>query len=263
MIGAINYKLRAEKSARLPQINGRLMHAAFFRILHEVSPELEHFVHENMNIKPFTVSYLTPMNELELIEERWIVRRGNRFFWRVTGLSEEILRAAMAVPIGYEIQAGTLPLTVEDIESRAIDKEDFILSVKEEKPAAEIEFEFWTPTTFRIDDYDAPIPRADLIFPSLADKWTQSEMPASVDKKDIRELAAQIRLTEWSGQSKRFYFARDRGTLAFWGNFRYDISRLDVNVRKVFMLLAKFGEYSGVGRLCGQGFGQSRVQFFP
>ena len=261
MIGAINYQLVAEKSARIPQINGRLMHAAFFKILHEVSPELEHFVHEKLNIKPFTVSYLTPLKELELIEGRWIVRRGNRFFWRVTGLSEEILNAAMEVPIGYEIQAGTLTLTVEDIDSRAMYKEDFILSVKEEKPAAEIEFEFLTPTTFRIDDYDAPIPRADLIFPSLADKWTQTEMPSSVDKKDIRELAAQIRITEWSGQSKRFYFARDRGTLAFWGNFRYDISQLELNVRKVLMLLAKFGEYSGVGRLCGQGFGQTRVRF--
>ena len=262
MIGAINYKLRAEKSARLPQINGRLMHAAFFKIMHEVSPELEHFVHENMNIKPFTVSFLTPISELELIEDRWIVRRGNKFFWRVTGLTEEIVQAALEVSIGYEIQAGSLPLTVEDIDSRAMEKEDFISIIREAKPAAEIEFEFWTPVSFRIDEYDAPYPRAELIFPSLADKWTQAQMPAVVDKKDIREIAAQIRLTEWSGSSKKFYFARDRGTLAFWGNFRYDIRQLNSNVRKVFMLLAKFAEYAGVGRLCGQGFGQTRVKFF-
>lgn len=261
MIGAVSYTLRAEKSARLPQINGRLMHAAFFKILHEVSPELEHFVHENMNIKPFTVSFLTPMNELELIDGRWSVRRGNRFFWCVTGLNEDIVRAALAVPIGYEIQAGNLPLTVEDADSRAMEKEDFIAAVIEHTTAQEIEFEFWTPVSFRIDEYDAPYPRPELVFASIADKWTQAQMPASVDKKDIREIAAQIRLTEWSGQCQKFYFARDRGTLAFWGNFRYDIRQLDSNVRKVFMLLAKFAEYSGVGRLCGQGFGQSRVKF--
>ena len=261
MIGYVEYQLQAEKFASLPQINGRLMHAIFFKILHEVSPELESYVHEKMNIKPFTVSFLTPMNEIELIEGRWNVRRGNRFFWRVTGLNEDILQAALSLPIGYEIQAGNLPLTVADINYWAIEEEDFIANIRNVKPAAEIEFEFWTPVSFRIDDYDAPYPRAELIFSSLADKWTQAKMPASVDKKDIRELSAQIHLTEWLGQCQKFYFARDRGTLAFWGNFRYDLRNLNSNVKKVFMLLANFAEYSGVGRLCGQGFGQTRVKF--
>ena len=48
MIGAVHYKLRATNSARLPLINGRLMHAAFFKILHNIAPEIENFVHENM-----------------------------------------------------------------------------------------------------------------------------------------------------------------------------------------------------------------------
>ena len=36
MIGAVVYKLRAENSARLPIVNGRFMHAAFFKILNDV-----------------------------------------------------------------------------------------------------------------------------------------------------------------------------------------------------------------------------------
>lgn len=261
MIGEVHYKLRAEKSARLPLINGRLMHAAFFKILHEVSPELEVYIHEKMNIKPFTVSFLDPIDELENFEGRWTVRRGNEFFWRVTGLNEEILNAALAVYEGAMIQVGSLLLTVEDVESRVISEEDFILSVKKMSPAAEIKFEFVTPVSFRIDDYDAPLPRPELIFASLADKWTQSQMPAVVDKKFIRELAEKIRLTEWQGRSKRFYFASDRGTLAFFGKFLYDLRNLSGDIRKVFMLLAKFAGYSGVGRLSGQGFGQTRVKF--
>ena len=261
MIGYVRYKLQAEKFSRLPLINGRLMHAAFFKILHDVSPELEHFVHERMNIKPFTVSFLDPIRELEIEMDRWIVRRGDKFFWRVTALNEDILQAALKVPIGYEVQAGNLTLTVEDINSKFIETEDLILNVKELSPVTEMEFEFVTPVSFRIDNYDAPLPRAELIFPSLADKWIQAEMPANVDKKVIRELAAQIRLTQWHGQSKKFYFAHDRGTLAFWGTFRYNLGALNSDWQKVFMLLAKFAEYSGVGRLCGQGFGQTRVKF--
>ncbi len=261
MIGAVHYKLRAINSARLPLINGRLMHAAFFKILHNIAPDIENFVHEKMNIKPFTVSFLDPLSKLPIFEDSWNVRRGDKFFWRVTGLNDEILNAALNVPEGYELQAGSLNLTVESVEGKFISVEDFILNVKEIPPVAEIEFEFLTPVSFRIDDYDAPLPRAELIFPSIADKWTQAEMPAAVDKKFIRELALKIRLTEWQGQCKKFYFGRDRGTLAFWGRFRYNLQQLDDDLKKVFMLLAKFAEYSGTGRLSGQGFGQTRVKF--
>ena len=261
MIGAVHYKLRAVNSARLPLINGRLMHAAFFKILHNIAPEIENFVHEKMNIKPFTVSFLDPRADLPIFEDRWQVKRGDKFFWRVTGLNDEILNAALNVPEGYELQAGNLNLEVENVEGKIISVEDFILNVKELSPVNEIEFEFLTPVSFRIDDYDAPFPRAELIFPSIADKWTQAQMPAAVDKKFIRELAAQIRLTEWQGQCKKFYFGRDRGTLAFWGRFRYNLQQLDDDLKKVFMLLANFAEYSGTGRLSGQGFGQTRVKF--
>lgn len=258
MIGAAVYKLRAENSARLPLINGRLMHAAFFKILHEVSPELEQFVHNQLNLKPFTVSFLDPMAELPSEFGRWEVRRGDKFYWRVTGLNEEILNAAFRVPVGYELQAGALILSVEDIDARAV---DLIADVREMPAAAELELKFVTPVSFRVDEFDAPYPRAELIFSSLADKWIQAQMPAAVDRKLIRELAAQIRLTEWQGRSKKFYLSHDRGTLGFWGNFRYSLSALDSDWRKVFMLLARFAEYAGVGRLCGQGFGQTRVKF--
>ncbi len=261
MIGAAVYELRAKNSARLPFINGRLMHAAFFKILHEVLPELENFIHEKLNIKPFTVSFLNPRKDLPNFEERWEVRSGDKFNWRVTGLNENILRAIMAVPIGYELQAGNLILSVEDIQSKILTAEDFISSVKELSPATEIDFEFLTPVSFRIDNFDAPYPRAELIFASLADKWTQVQMPAAVDKKFIREVAAQIRLTEWRGRSRKFYSGSDRGILAFWGNFRYNLSALDSDFKKVFMLLAKFAEYAGVGRLSAQGLGQTRVIF--
>lgn len=258
MTGAATYKLRAKNSARLPQINGRLMHAAFFKILHEISPELEQFVHDRQNIKPFTVSFLEPLEELPSAEGRWEVRRGDRFYWRVTGLTAEILEAAFAVPVGYELQAGALILELEDLETRV---EDLIASVREMSAAREINFKFVTPVSFRIDEFDAPYPRAELIFNSLADKWTQAQMPAAVDKKLIRELAEKIRLTEWAGRSKKFYLAHDRGALGFWGNFFYNVEALNLDARKVFMLLARFAEYAGVGRLCGQGFGQARVKF--
>lgn len=269
MIGAVVFVLEAEKAARLPQVNGRLMHAAFFKILNDFSESLGDFIHNECNLKPFTVSFLEPVKKIPNGEEHWFVRRGDLFLWRVTGLNAEILRAVLSVPVGEKIQAGTLSLRVVKIicdgsvraDSGVVAVEDFIAAAKTFLPAKEIGFDFVSPVSFRIDDFDAPYPRPELIFPSLADKWTQAAMPAAVDKKVIRELAAQIRLTHWRGESKVFHVAQNRGTLAFFGNFVYDLEALNHDVRKVFLLLAKFGEFAGVGRLSGQGFGQVRVSF--
>ena len=269
MIGAVVYVLRADNSAPLSPINGRLMHAAFFKILNEYSSTFGVSVHNDWNIKPFTVSFLEPAQEVGGIGERRLIHRGEKFFWRVTGLNKEILQAALSVHIGEKIQAGGLNLHVEKIicdgddrgDSGVVNVEDFISAVKYAPTANEICFDFVSPVSFRIDNFDAPYPRAELIFASLADKWTQARMPAAVDKKIIRELAAQIHLTQWSGESQKFYFGHDRGTLAFFGRFIYNVAATDKNSNKVFMLLAKFGEFAGVGRLTGQGFGQARVSF--
>ena len=92
--------MTAENSAELKFINGRLMHAAFFQILNSASPQLGSFIHEKMNLKPFTVSFLNPEKNLSSFENFWKVRRGDKFSWRVTGLNEEILQAILSVPVG-------------------------------------------------------------------------------------------------------------------------------------------------------------------
>lgn len=263
MIGSIILKLTAENSGALKFINGRMMHAAFFQILNLTSPELGSFVHEKMNLKPFTVSFLNPEKNLPSREGQWQVRRGDKFFWRVTGLNEEILQAILSLQVGYKMQVGDLFLTVKKISAeKIISVPDFIAEIKNSEPFKKIEFEFLTPVSFRTDNFDAPYPRAELIFSSLADKWTQAQMPAAADKKTLRELAKNIRLTEWEGRSKKFFFAKDRGTLAFWGKFLYESENLPEDVSKVFLLLASFGKFSGVGRLTGQGFGQTQVKIF-
>ena len=257
MIGAVVYVLAAEKAARLPQINGRLMHAAFFKILNDYSQSLGDLIHNECNLKPFTVSFLEPAEKIPSVEENWSVRRGDLFLWRVTGLNAEVLRAALSVPVGEKIRAGALPLRVVKMicdgnaraDSGVVAIEDFLAAAKTFPPAKEVAF------------FDAPYPRPELIFPSLADKWTQAAMPAAVDKKVVRELAAQVRLTHWRGESKVLHLSRSRGTLAFLGNFVYDLEALNHDVRKVFLLLAKFGEFAGVGRLSGQGFGQVHISF--
>ena len=58
MLGAVVYTLEAEQSGWLPEFSGRVMHGVFFRMLQAASQELASYVHEQMKMKPFTVSSL-------------------------------------------------------------------------------------------------------------------------------------------------------------------------------------------------------------
>lgn len=143
MIGAIIHELRAENDGRLKFFNRRLMHAAFFNILNEFSLTLGSFVHNEMNIKPFTVSFLEPADKIPHVSERWQVRRDDKFLWRVTALNENILQAALSLHGGKIIQAGNLNLRLEKIicdeniraDSGVAAIDDFLLSVKNFPPS--------------------------------------------------------------------------------------------------------------------------------
>ena len=109
--------------------------------------------------------------------------------------------------------------------------------------------------------FNYPFPLAEFVFGSLADKWNQAGMPAAIDRAAVREAAQGVRLLEWQGESRKVYFSSDRGMLAFQGTFTYELKVLPVEMQQIFLLLAQFAEFSGVGRLTAQGFGAARVNF--
>ena len=60
---------------------------------------------------------------------------------------------------------------------------------------------------------------------------------------------------------KNFRVCRSNGRFGATKKFFY-VEALNDDVQRVFILLAKFGEFAGVGRLTGKGFGQVRVSAF-
>ena len=49
--------------------------------------------------------------------------------------------------------------------------------------------------------------------------------------------------------------------LAFSGRFSYDVTALNEEEQHALLLLAQFANFSGVGRLTGQGFGETRAMY--
>ena len=268
MIGAVVYRLQAENSAWLPMVHGRFMHAAFFAALRDLSPELSGYVHDEMNSKPFTVSELElPLQKLPREGRGWRVKQGTEFFWRVTALQDTLLQALFALPAGYELLAGGLRLQLMEIiadperhaDSGIIDENDLIAGCLQAEDIREITFEFWSPVSFRFFDKDYPWPLPGYVFASIADKWSQNQMPVELNREEIREEAGSLFPMEWEGRSRRVFFAANRGVLGFEGRFTYDLQALPVERRQLYLMLAQYAVFSGVGRMTAQGMGQTRI----
>lgn len=271
MMGAVIFKLRAEQDAVLPAVNGRLMHAAFFHLLQEVSPDASAYLHDKLTMKPFTVSMLSlPEWKRGKFEGIHTVTKGTVFYWRVTALWEKLLQMILSVPRGYHVQAGRLSLTVEEVSadsekygrSGLLDERQLVAYTLSIEKIHSVTFHFLSPASFRVDDVDYAFPDPALLWGSLADKWIRAGFPLDMtDKDDIKAAAAGLLPAFWSGRSRKIYLGRDRGVLAFTGTFTYDLSGLSLEWRQMLLLLAQFATFSGVGRLCGQGFGEVEISY--
>ena len=124
-----------------------------------------------------------------------------------------------------------------------------------------ITFQFLTPVSFRYFQADMPLPKPDLIYGSLADKWNQAAMPLHLEKDLVKQIALQCQLVQWEGKSSRIFFTPKQGVTGFTGVFTFDLRKLAHSDSQILLLLAQFSVFSGVGRLTGQGMGQARVTY--
>ena len=269
MIGSAIFQLIAGNSGKLDATQGRLLHAAFFQILNSYSVELAACTHDNVRFKAFTVSELMPVKEKKRKFNTVFVRKGDVFYWRVTVLNDELLRAIASVPVGYVLNVGSIHMTVKKIVMDSDkDKMTGVLDVTHLMAAClsvnmvkKITFHFVSPVSFRTfkDDYPFPLPQ--LIFGSLAEKWNLAEMPVEFDCEEVRAVAAQLLPIAWKGSTITIFLKKDRGITGFTGDFSFKTDMLPVEKQQMLLLLAQFAFFSGVGRLTGQGMGQTRVTY--
>lgn len=268
MIGAVLFQLKVVRPGILKETQGRFLHAAFFQMLNSYNEELAASVHANVRFKPFTVSRLIPLVP-EKKKSSPFVKTGTKFFWRVTALREELLQAVCTVEEGYEVQAGTVTMAVERVimsrqgheAAGILDEEELVASCRAVDRVRSITFSFLSPVSFRsfLDDYPFPLPQ--LIFSSLADKWNLAGMPYAFDREQVREIATRLLPTAWKGQTQQVYLKDDRGVTGFTGEYTFKTDMLPLEDQQMLLILAQFAFFSGVGRLTGQGLGQTLVSF--
>lgn len=272
ILGRILLRLEAESSASLPLYHGRLLHGALFAIISERAPELAAHIHDEMNIKPFTVSMLTAAgtrrhaqrnergrsrrNEQE--REQFAIERGKVYDWSIGVLSEDVVRVLLALPPGTRVAIGRAELVLRELLMDGpgiFTAEDMLAAVFSATRIERLRFLFTSPVAFRVGTRDYPLPTPELVFGSLADRWQALGMPAVIERERVVELARAVVPVEWHGGTERVYLSHDRGVLGFSGNFAYDVTALDLEERQILLLLAQLAQFAGVGRLTAQGLG--------
>ena len=108
---------------------------------------------------------------------------------------------------------------------------------------------------------DYPIPTPSLVFTSLARKWQELTMPLEIMLPELEESLRYVYIRSWQGNSKSVYLTPQRGINSFTGTFVYDISHLNMENRRLLLLLAQFGVFVGCGRLPTQGMGRIKITY--
>lgn len=268
MLAAASLYLRAEKNGTLPEFTGRVMHGVFFKTVGDISPALAEFVHDELSIKPFSASELIKLKKYKCTMGRFQVQSGDLFKWRLATVNEDILSVIAHIPLGYVFQVNKIPMVLEKIVidgaqefgTGAMSDEELLAACFSAERFSSIRVKFVSPTTFRVNQNDYPIPIPKLFFASLADKWDKAGMPVNIDKEYIKELSEKVYLSDWQGKTSRTYLAGDRGARTFKGEFVYELSELSMEERQIMLLLAQFGCFVGCGRMTGQGLGQMEVK---
>jgi len=269
MLGAILLHLRAKSAGTMPVHAGRLLHAALFSMLRDRAPVLSAELHDDMQRKPFTVSDLIAIHAHPPARGYRRVHAGDTYHWRITALDTAVLRILIELHVGITLRVGTVDYIVEEIvtdravsdEVGTVDAAALVSACMAQEHIDELTLEFRSPVSFRSFTDDYPFPLPELIFTSLADKWRQIETSFDIDRDALRAHAASLVPRRWSGESRTVFLEKQRGVAGFTGSFTFSLHRLPEDVRGIFLLLAQFAFFSGIGRLTAQGLGQTRCKF--
>lgn len=258
--------LEAVNASSLPISHGRLLHAAFLNLIRGIDYDLSSKLHD-AQMKSFAIGTLRTKAHKQ--NNSLCFGSGDIAIWRIGLIGRELMQAVVQISRDTPLRIGRNNFKIRDIVcDRQSDAATGIITMSELQQEVfaltdmqSLELDFLSPTTFRVNCYDMPVPKPELIFGSLAEKWNAFSQEEVFDIKNIKDLSSMLLPLSWQGSSQRVNITQTRGVTGFVGSYTYSFSLLPAEYRKLFILLAEFGRFTGVGRLTAQGFGHIDIKY--
>ncbi len=267
MLTSLVLTLQSPTNATLPATLGRAGQALFLSLVEARDAALAQSLHQGNDLKPYTVSNL-------LIGTRQkgslFVEAGQSGWLRFTGLtaavSEQLQALAVTPPPQIELAGHTFTITGATLDGAVhgwagqLSYQDlaapYLLGHKK-RLNPKIELEFVSPTTFKREGRNIPLPLPDMVFGSLLNCW-QSFAPIALHP-EVRYIAAEtIVVNRYQLRTRGVPYKQGGMQIGFTGQVTFESLHRDGYWLSLLHLLAAFSFYSGVGYLTTAGLGQAR-----
>ena len=273
MLTSVVLMLSPRQNSRLPLHLGRAHYAATLALLDSVCPGLSDQIHDWPGSKPLTCSGLNGPTERS--EELVKVDKGQEYWVRMTGLTPPVSQALIEACLARRPERWQLDRCLFDVVGAAcnplyhawsgsIDYETLAQRHLLAPAAAEartVTLQLFSPTAFKSNEMQMPLPLPRLLFGNLIDRWNAfSPVPLNPEMRDFGEQAIEIgefqlasRLVRQKSSGKRKSFRSGAvGTVSYRAQVR------DRYWLGLMQLLADFALFSGVGVQTSTGMGQVR-----
>jgi CRISPR-associated endoribonuclease Cas6 len=254
----------------ISNLSGRHLHALFLDLVSSVNRELATQLHHQTTDKAFTLSPLQVKSrgKFEDGDLQWqhpkAIAAGTPFWWRISLLDEalfsQLAHLWLSISPAQSWHLGPADLQVANILGTSNSEQPWAnfcsyeqIFQQASKEQRQIRFRFYTPTTFRISDYDCALPTRELVFNSLLKRWNRySNMPFDFT------LTEAIYPSYFDIRTEMVMDSRSK-LIGCMGLVTYQIlGTVTPLMIQQINALADFAMYAGVGRKTPMGMGMVR-----
>jgi CRISPR-associated endoribonuclease Cas6 len=246
---------------------GRAVHAWFLEQVGRVDAGLAEELHAGQTQRPFTVSNLLGYgkrrgDEVTLLPEKSYALRFTSFAPALSTLVQQ--RLAPEPPASLTLGSATLQVVSNTTDHNAhpwAGTDSFEDLVQRHTLGGRVSrgvgLRFASPTLFRSNDMNVPLPLPGLVFGGLLDKWN-AFAPLQLHP-DARRFAEDcLAVSRYRLETRRVAFGGRRAVAGCVGECFYAIQSSDRYWTGVIHLLAAFAFYAGAGRQTTMGLGQCK-----
>jgi len=261
--------ITARQDTLLPAHAGRAVYALFMRWLDAHSAELAKRWHDVGGIKPYTCSNIVGLSRHS--PDKRLLKTGATAWFRMTALDSELAEVLLA-RFAYPPKSLDIDGQVLDVASITADSTQHPWAGKttyqdlsaqyllaQANPPKRMSLELVSPTTFKQNNLNQPLPMPDLVYGSLSERWNAFSSVGI--NPELREYCrAGVGINQFDIKSSTMPMKDEGMVSGCIGKVSYRVMSYDRYWQSMLALLTEYAFYAGIGRYTAVGMGQARQQ---
>lgn len=261
MLTAIDVRIYPQENSTLPHPCAHMLHAALLDMVRSEDPALSQLLHDDAQMKPFSVSTLWPRCRVK--GDVLQIPKYTECRFRLCTASRVVFEA-FAKPLYQSVASnGVLTLGPHRFTMLQADMEGSLGAVTTYKEllkdmGSSAMLKFSSPMSFKRKGMNVPLPDPQLVYNSLWQKW-QAFSDLRVEESVYLEMMEVLALSAMDGHTRAWKFPRNM-VIGFVGLAEFElVKRVSVDAMKLFGALNQLAFYTGVGSKTTMGLGQCRM----